>query len=138
MTHPQTIPSNRTFSPAFAPQVIADVVVDFYERAREDTLLGPIFADRVSDWPAHFQTMNAFWAKALLGSQGYSGNPFEKHQPLAELTAEHFARWLELFVDAVRRHCEPADAGRWEEMARRMGYAMCMRQGLGARQELLG
>ena len=39
---------------------IDHIVEAFYAKIREDNLLGPIFAERVSDWPPHLARMKAF------------------------------------------------------------------------------
>ena len=116
---------------------IRAVVDDFYEVAREDALLGPVFEKHVDDWPAHLNKMYGFWGTALLGAQTYFGNPFEKHRVLPELSGDHFARWLDLFAETLRRHCSPSDATAWEAMVRRMGFAMTYRLGFGERADLL-
>jgi len=78
-----------------------DVVVlvnNFYEKVKQDQLLGPLFAH--VDWPHHLPIMYSFWSSMLLGEQSYKGNPFQKHIALA-ITASHFDRWMELFSKTV-------------------------------------
>jgi hemoglobin len=80
---------------------IAEMVRRFYRDVDADELLGPVFNDvaRV-DWDTHLPKLTAFWARALLGLDGYSGNPFARHAAVhAELTLTiaHFERWLSLF-----------------------------------------
>lgn len=70
----------------------------FYEKVRNDELIGPVFAH--VDWPAHLPTMYNFWSSMLFGEMSYRGNPFQKHLKLA-IGTEHFARWLELFEETV-------------------------------------
>lgn len=70
----------------------------FYDKAKQDTLLGPVFS-RV-DWPRHLPTMYNFWASMLLGDQSYQGNPFQKHLHLT-INSTHFNRWLELFTQTI-------------------------------------
>ena len=41
----------------------------FYERARQDPVLGPIFATMVEDWEHHIRVVTDFWSRILLGSQ---------------------------------------------------------------------
>lgn len=77
----------------------------FYQDAAQDDLLGPLFNDvaRV-DWNEHLPKLTRFWCRALLGIEGYSGNPFRAHALVHErsaFTLEHFERWLELFHDTV-------------------------------------
>tara|TARA_R110000751_G_scaffold2018_14_gene9828 strand:- start:50387 stop:50866 length:480 start_codon:yes stop_codon:yes gene_type:complete len=73
------------------------MVERFYANVREDELLAPIFAERISDWPQHLERMKAFWRSILFNSGEFSGNPMAKHMAIAGLEQSHFVRWLELF-----------------------------------------
>ena len=57
---------------------ISDMVEQFYASIRADELLGPIFAKRVADWPAHLLRMKQFWRSVLHNSGEFSGNPMAK------------------------------------------------------------
>ena len=81
---------------------IGDVVDKFYAKVRDDGLLGPIFAERVADWPAHLARMKAFWRSILHNSGEFSGNPMLKHIIIPGLELRHFSRWLELFYATLR------------------------------------
>jgi hemoglobin len=70
----------------------------FYDKVKDDNLLGPLFAH--VDWPHHLPIMYGFWSSMLLGEQSYQGNPFQKHVGLA-IAAAHFDRWLMLFYQTV-------------------------------------
>jgi hemoglobin len=76
---------------------IRRVVETFYESARADPMLGPIFEARVGDWPRHIARMVDFWSSALLGTARYRGTPLLAHTALPGLRAELFTRWLQLF-----------------------------------------
>jgi len=78
------------------------LVEAFYARIREDDLLGPIFAERIADWPPHLARMKAFWRSVLHNSGEFSGNPMLKHLAIPGLELRHFARWLELFYATLR------------------------------------
>lgn len=74
----------------------------FYEKVKADPVIGYIFNDiaRV-DWPKHLPVMYDFWEFLLLNGKNYGGNPIQKHFDLHDkhpLTAEHFDRWLALFL----------------------------------------
>jgi hemoglobin len=88
-----------------APEEIAEMVRRFYQDVAQDDLLGPVFEDIASvDWSEHLPKLTAFWCRALLGIEGYVGNPFRAHaavSAVAPFTEAHFERWLELFHDAV-------------------------------------
>lgn len=141
MTNPSLRPQQYQSSSAVSSSVneltIHAVVDEFYSAARQDPLLGPVFETHVNDWPAHMEIMYAFWASVLCGERRYSGNPFQKHLRITELRAEHFTRWLDLFSVTVAQHCTPQDAAAWDAAARRMGFALSSRLGLGLRSELL-
>jgi hemoglobin len=81
----------------------------FYARIRDDGLLGPIFADRIADWPVHLARMKAFWRSVLHNSGEFSGNPMLKHMVIPGLEERHFAHWLTLFY-ATLRELEPSEA----------------------------
>jgi hemoglobin len=81
---------------------VARFVESFYGRIRADALLGPIFAERVTDWPVHLDRMKAFWRSILHNSGEYSGNPMAKHGVIPDLEERHFAHWLELFYATLR------------------------------------
>ena len=82
------------------------LVETFYGRIRDDDLLGPIFAERIADWPKHLARMKAFWRSVLHNSGEFSGNPMLKHLAIPGLELRHFAHWLELFY-ATLRDLEP-------------------------------
>lgn len=81
---------------------IDHLVETFYAKIRDDDLLGPIFADRVSDWPAHLTRMKAFWRSVLHNSGEFSGNPMLKHLAIPDLELRHFSHWLDLFYETLR------------------------------------
>ena len=77
-------------------------VETFYGRVRADDLLGPIFAERIADWPAHLGRMKAFWRSVLHNSGEFSGNPMVKHLAIPGLESRHFERWLMLFYAILK------------------------------------
>ena len=83
---------------------ISTLVDDFYARIRTDTVLGPIFHDRITDWPSHLERMKAFWRSVLYKSGEFSGNPMVKHIAIPKIAEPEFSRWLSLFsktLDAI-------------------------------------
>lgn len=99
---------------------IATLVRRFYREVAQDDLLGPVFNDVAAvDWAEHLPKLTAFWCRALLGIEGYSGNPFQKHAAVNErapFTAAHFERWLSLFDDALE-HWSGPNVDRARELA---------------------
>lgn len=88
-----------------APDEIAEMVRRFYQGVAQDDLLGPLFNDVAAvDWNEHLPKLTAFWCRALLGMEGYQGNPYRQHSLIndqAPFTQAHFDRWLDLFHDTV-------------------------------------
>ena len=80
---------------------IGHLVETFYAKIRDDRLLGPIFAERISDWPSHLTRMKAFWRSVLHNSGEFSGNPMLKHLAIPGLELRHFKRWLQLFYETL-------------------------------------
>lgn len=116
--------------------MIARLVDAFYDRVRADPLLGPVFADRISDWGPHLAQMRLFWSSVALMSGVYHGRPMPKHLPLP-VDARHFDRWLELFEATARDLCPPVAADHFIERARRIAESLEL--GIaGARGVLLG
>ena len=81
---------------------VSRLVEQFYSTIREDELLGPIFAERIADWPEHLGRMKAFWRSILFNSGEFSGNPMLKQMVIPGLEERHFAHWLELFYATLR------------------------------------
>ncbi|PHI20541.1 sec-independent protein translocase TatC [Lewinellaceae bacterium SD302] len=81
---------------------IEDLVQEFYNRARTDALLGPVFFGALGDgdWSHHLGVVNNFWCTVLLGERSYPGGFMWKHLQLP-LRAEHVDRWRALFTDLV-------------------------------------
>ncbi|WP_347310985.1 group III truncated hemoglobin [Defluviimonas sp. SAOS-178_SWC] len=53
--------------------ILTTLVHRFYTRVRADAALGPIFEDRIADWPPHLDRMAAFWSSVALMT-GRSGS----------------------------------------------------------------
>jgi len=103
--------------------VLRDLVQRFYERARADDLLGPIFEARISDWEPHLERMVSFWSSVALMTGSYHGRPVPAHTSLP-IGAGHFERWLDLFRDTARETCTPAGAAHVIERAERIARSL--------------
>ena len=99
-------------------EMIGELVTRFYERVREDGLLGPVFA-AVQDWDEHLAKLKNFWSSVVLMTGRYHGAPMRAHFPLA-LAGSHFDRWLDLFEQTAREVCPPAAAALFIDKARRI------------------
>ena len=82
---------------------IVIIVNDFYERARTDDVIGPVFNEHIADdqWDHHLERMYDFWNTALFGTSDYLGNPLGVHLGLG-LKDRHFDRWQDLMAQSIR------------------------------------
>ncbi|MBN8915026.1 MAG: group III truncated hemoglobin [Rhizobiales bacterium] len=103
------------------------LVESFYGRAAADPLLGPVFARAIPDWAGHYQIVQNFWSRTLLGTARYSGMPFAAHIPL-QLKPEHFTRWVALFKETAAEVLEPVAAAR--AIAKVEHMSTCFQAGL--------
>jgi hemoglobin len=87
---------------------IYGLVSEFYRRAFEDELLGPIFTDVAHmDLEHHMPIMCDFWETVLFRAGLYRRNALALHVNLNKkvpLGAEHFDRWLAIWVANVDEH----------------------------------
>lgn len=108
---------------AIDEEMIERVVRRFYESARRDDMLGPVFAAHVADWEPHLKRMCAFWSAILRGTRAYQGRPMQMHAALA-IDARHFDRWLDLFEVSAAEICPPQAAAQFAAQARRIGQSL--------------
>jgi len=94
----------------------------FYEAAREDSLIGPIFNKYLEGrWDEHLEKLFSFWDTVLLRQPGYYGDPVTTHFKL-NLTEVHFNRWLDLWCATVDKYFE----GEIAEKAKHRGKTMSL------------
>jgi hemoglobin len=80
------------------------MVNTFYDKIKQDELLGPIFNERIQDrWAIHLETMYKFWENLLFGNNTYHGRPFPPHATLP-IGFEHFQQWLTIFTSNIDQH----------------------------------
>ncbi|WP_298326570.1 group III truncated hemoglobin [Asticcacaulis sp.] len=112
--------------PTFAPADLRRLVERFYERARIDALLGPVFDAAVDDWPAHFDMLTAFWSMVMNGPRPdmplFKGRPLPKHLALP-LKRQHFDRWLDLWAETTAEVFDGPRAEALREKAWRIGQS---------------
>lgn len=111
--------------------MIERLVRAFYDRARRDPLIGPVFESRIHDWEGHLARMCAFWSSVALMSGRYSGQPMTAHLPLP-IDTPHFDRWLEIFAATARDLCPPPAAAHFLERAHRIADSLEL--GIAARK----
>ncbi len=112
--------------------LIEDLVAAFYDAARSDDLLGPLFEERVSDWSGHLARMRDFWSTLVNRSGRYAGRPLEVHLRIPGLTDAHFGRWLDLWKLAVETHVPPDAREPFVVPAFRMARTMALHSGARA------
>lgn len=103
--------------------MIQSLVHGFYDRVRDDPLLGPVFEARISDWPPHLARMCAFWSSVVLMTGRYRGRPMQAHAPLP-IAGIHFDRWLSLFEATARDICPPRAAEVFIEKAQMIAQSL--------------
>ena len=79
---------------------VACLVKVFYDRIRDDALLGPILNEVAHvDWTTHLPRMYDFWESVLFGKATFKGTALVVHRALARrvpLTTDLFDRWVAL------------------------------------------
>ena len=117
-----------TIPPRFnvTPEQIDRVVAVFYAAIRRHEVLGPIFGRHVTDWPEHEEKIARFWRNAILFERSYDGNPMRTHMQAGDVKAEHFAPWLMLFDETLRRTLPEDSAAGWSALAHRIGAGLRM------------
>ena len=105
--------------PDLREPTIALLVRTFYDRARRDDVIGPVFEAAVTDWDDHIGKITDFWSGVMLRTGRYSGRPMRPHLILP-LTGAHFDRWLALFEGTAYEVCPPEIAEAFIVRARRI------------------
>lgn len=107
------------------------LVTEFYRRAFDDGVLGPVFRDVARlDLAAHLPVMADFWDTVLFRAGSYRGNLLRAHLALHErapLTAAHFSRWLALWTATVDDLFAGEKADLAKSQAERIGRSMTRR-----------
>jgi len=103
---------------------VSELVHGFYDRVRNDEVLGPIFDAHIQDWGKHLDRMVQFWSSMLRGTGNYSGTPMPVHIALPGLSAELFQRWLALFHETMETLPNRALAERAESFAQRIARSL--------------
>ena len=102
---------------------IAALVDRFYEKARQDPTLGPVFNCAVADWNEHLHRLYDFWSSVMLTSGRYKGNPMAAHLKLP-IKPQFFGRWLELWRETARELFVPAEATHFCDKAERIAESL--------------
>lgn len=108
------------------PAQIDRTVAVFYAAIRRHEVLGPVFARHVEDWPEHEAKICRFWRRAILCQPVYDGNPMRAHLAAQDVRPQHFADWLALFDESLRRTLPSEPAAAWSALAHRIGRGLRM------------
>ena len=103
--------------------MIERLVHRYYDKARADSMLGPVFDSKVHDWDHHLAQMRRFWSSVATMSGTYHGSPMPKHMVLP-IDAAHFDRWLALFEETAQELCPPVAAEHFIVRARRIAQSL--------------
>ncbi|MBV8888305.1 MAG: group III truncated hemoglobin [Alphaproteobacteria bacterium] len=102
---------------------IAALVDRFYEKARQDRVIGPLFNQAVEDWDDHLKRLHAFWSSVMLTSGRYKGNPMAAHVK-HPIEPAFFERWLALWHQTAHEIFVPHQAARFDEKAERIAESL--------------
>ncbi|HMC00618.1 MAG TPA: group III truncated hemoglobin [Flavobacteriaceae bacterium] len=102
------------------------LVTSFYEKVRNNELLGSFFNDKIKDWDEHLNRLTNFWESSLFLKTRYYGNPLEAHVKVDKennnsITELHFGVWLNLWYETIEEHFEGEYAENAKRRARKMG-----------------
>ena len=102
-------------------QALEELVSRFYERVREDEMLGPVFNDAIKNWPEHLDRLVAFWSSMMLTTGRYKGNPLAAHlKHSTRIRPELFQRWLALWAITTAEVMKPDAAAALQAKASRI------------------
>ncbi|MGB6036235.1 MAG: group III truncated hemoglobin [Cryomorphaceae bacterium] len=106
---------------------ISDLVHSFYAKVKVDEMLGPVFNRHIADdeWPDHLSKLTDFWEMKLFGGSNFRGSPSRKHIDVDRasghsISQEHFARWLQLWLETIDESYAGPIAERAKAQARKM------------------
>jgi hemoglobin len=92
------------------------LLVDFYQQAQQDPVIGPVFQKHVHDWPSHIATVTDFWSTQTGGPLVYRGG-MGRHLRLG-LEPQHFEHWLALWQRVTRQRVDAESADQLLEIGR--------------------
>jgi len=103
------------------------LVIEFYNQALTDEVIGPVFKAANFSLEAHIPVMVTFWETILLDVVTYKGNPMLKHIALNKevpLHGEHFERWMKIWEETIKTHFEGPIADQAISRASSIGQLM--------------
>ncbi len=102
------------------------LVSSFYEKVKNNDVLGPFFNGKIKDWDEHLERLTTFWESSLFLKTKYYGNPLEVHIEVDrkadhKITELHFGIWLNLWFETIEELFDGEYAENAKRRARKMG-----------------
>lgn len=106
------------------------LVHTFYEKVREDELIGPIFNRIIQgeeEWKEHEEKLTDFWESTIFFKGLYRGNPVKVHNSVDEkegfkIDHNHFGRWQLIWIANIQEKFEGENATMAKNKARNMAH----------------
>ncbi len=98
---------------------ILKLITSFYAKVRQHSVLGPIFNERIADWPQHLEKIAGFWSGMTGGPMLYAGG-MGRHFSLG-IGDAHFTEWLGLWDENARTLLPESEAAEVSELAHSVG-----------------
>ena len=117
---PQIAPKSSLYKRIGEQQGIATLLRHFYADVRQHAVIGPVFNERIHDWPAHLLKIGQFWARVTGGPSTYEGQMPLRHLELG-LDVPHFDTWLQLWDANCLCYLPPAEAKEMSQLAHDIG-----------------
>lgn len=113
-------------SPALIDETrLPDLLGRFYDRVRQDPILGPVFNDAVHDWDDHLARIADFWSSVMSSTGRYKGNPVAKHLLHAtRIMPAMFERWLAIWTQTTDEMLDPPMAHAMQAKAARIAESL--------------
>lgn len=112
---------DRALSVGLTAPILRDVVYAFYDKARHDEVLAPIFNKALGlKWDSHIERVLQFWLMATRLGTGYQARNFMPAHLRHSFGAAEASRWLALFKETLAERCSPEIGDVLFDIANRM------------------
>ena len=118
-----SLPRQPLFDRIGGRSALRELVRHFYADVRQHGLIGPVFEERIEDWPRHIEKITDFWSGVTGGPATYRGPMPLKHLPLG-LEEAHFDAWLGLWRRKCRTRLNEPEATEMEAAAEMIGQRL--------------
>lgn len=100
----------------------------FYDRVREDAVLGPIFNRAVVDWEAHLGKRLSFWSSVMLTGGSLEESPMARiMDKFGELPPDFIDRWVTLWRETTTELLEPPVAALLQQKSDQIAQELRLR-----------